>query len=337
MGTMEEGRNLTIGDIAEALGVSKTTVSRAISGKGRIGNETRQRVLDYISAHNYRPNMLAKGLAQSKTFNIALALPGDYNLTDMSFFQKCLMGISKIASSFEYDVMVAVIPPDDVTQLARMIENRKIDGVILMRTVFQDAAAAFLAEAEIPFVAIGSSPDPAVIQVDNDHRAACRELTSILLGRQIRRMALIGGSQSHIVTRTRLEGYLDAFREHALTADETMIYLDVESSVVTEKIVDELLAKGCECVICMDDSICSYVLNKLRKEKLRVPEQMKVASFYNSSLLANNAPSITSLDFDVLELGMVTCRTLLDRIDGKAVPGRTLLGYEVSMKESTKQ
>ena len=73
-------KNLTIGDIAQALGVSKTTVSRAISGKGRIGEETRGKVLDYIEAHHYRPNVVAKGLAQNKTYNLGLVLPGDYHL-----------------------------------------------------------------------------------------------------------------------------------------------------------------------------------------------------------------------------------------------------------------
>ncbi|NLL79910.1 MAG: LacI family transcriptional regulator [Clostridiales bacterium] len=332
-----DDRNLTIGDIADALGVSKTTVSRAISGKGRIGEATKQRVLEYINEHNYRPNMMAKGLAQSKTFNIALALPGDYNLEDMSFFQKCLMGISEIANSFAYDVMVAVIPPNDTSQLERMVTNRKIDGVILMRTVFQDHTAAYLKDTDLPFVAIGSSDDRKIIQVDNDHRAACRELTSILLMRGIRRMALIGGSQSHVVTQTRLNGYLDAHRELGIPVDDSMIYLDVESSVLADKIVEELLAKKCECIIGMDDSVCNYVLNKLKKEKVKVPQDIKVASFYNSSMLENNVPSITSLEFDVLELGMMTCRTLLDLIDGKAVRERTLLGYEVSLKESTKE
>ncbi len=76
---MEE-RNLTIADIAQELGVSKTTVSRAISGKGRIGEGTRNRVLQYIEAHNYSPNVMAKGLAQKKTYNLGMTLPGDYNI-----------------------------------------------------------------------------------------------------------------------------------------------------------------------------------------------------------------------------------------------------------------
>lgn len=90
---MEE-RNLTIADIAQELGVSKTTVSRAISGKGRIGEGTRNRVLQYIEAHNYSPNVMAKGLAQKKTYNLGMTLPGDYNIEELPFFQKCMLGIS---------------------------------------------------------------------------------------------------------------------------------------------------------------------------------------------------------------------------------------------------
>jgi len=63
-------KNITISDVAEALGVSKTTVSRAISGKGRIGEATRKRVLEYIDKYDYKPNVIAKSLAQSKTFNM---------------------------------------------------------------------------------------------------------------------------------------------------------------------------------------------------------------------------------------------------------------------------
>ena len=84
---------MTIADVAEALQVSKTTVSRAISGKGRIGDATRQRVLAYIEANDYKPNVIAKGLAQKKTYNIALVIPGDCNLVDIPFFQNSMQGI----------------------------------------------------------------------------------------------------------------------------------------------------------------------------------------------------------------------------------------------------
>ena len=70
LGDEMENKKVTIDDIARELNVSKTTVSRAISGKGRISTATRERVMQYIQAANYKPNVIAKGLAKSKTYNI---------------------------------------------------------------------------------------------------------------------------------------------------------------------------------------------------------------------------------------------------------------------------
>ena len=86
----------------------KTTVSRAISGKGRIGQETRDRVLKYIEEHDYKPNVIAKGLAQSKTYNLCVVMPGDYDVVDLTFFQECLFGIQEIAGIMEYDILLSI-------------------------------------------------------------------------------------------------------------------------------------------------------------------------------------------------------------------------------------
>lgn len=329
-------KKLTLDDIARELGVSKTTVSRVISGKGRIGSETKARVLKYIEEHNYIPNAIARGLAQSKTYNIAVAIHGDYSLVDLPFFQKLIFGISEIASTVNYHTINAIIKGDDISQLESIIENRKVDGVILTRTLLKDKPAEYLKKQGIPFVAVGSSPDSNIIQVDNDHRSACKELTSILLMKGMRRIALIGGDETHVVTQSRYQGYLDAFEAAGLPVDKDIVALNVDSSVLSDKIVDGLLMMQVDCIVCMDDLICLYVLNKLKREHVKVPENMKVASFYNSSLLESNIPSITSLNFDVNELGMVTCCTILDLIDGKEAKQKTMLGYEVVLKESTK-
>ncbi len=88
-------KNLTIADIADALGVSKTTVSRAISGKGRISEATRERVKAYMKENNYKPNIIAQGLAQSRTYNIGVVMPSDYGIEDISYFQNCMVGIQE--------------------------------------------------------------------------------------------------------------------------------------------------------------------------------------------------------------------------------------------------
>ena len=334
--SQEENKTLTIADIADALGVSKTTVSRAISGKGRIGSETRERVLKYIDAHNYTPNVIAKSLAQNKTYNLAVVMPGDYELIDLPFFQNCIMGIQEIASSFDYDMLLTVCNNADVTKLERIVRNRKVDGVILLRSFMDDVQVEYLQEKNVPFVITGSSNYKGVVQVDNDHRAACRELTSILLMKRMKKIALIGGNEEHVVTQSRLKGFKDAFADSGTAVDESLIYMNLDNPVLLDGKLDDIIKREVDCIVCMDDAICMEVLYKLRREGISVPDQIRVASFYNSSMLETHDPSITSLDFDAKELGMLVCRTLLDMIEGQKVQKKTLLGYEVCLRESTK-
>lgn len=334
--SQEENKTLTIADIADALGVSKTTVSRAISGKGRIGSETRERVLKYIDAHNYTPNVIAKSLAQNKTYNLAVVMPGDYELIDLPFFQNCIMGIQEIASSFDYDMLLTVCNNADVTKLERIVRNRKVDGVILLRSFMDYVQVEYLQEKNVPFVITGSSNYKGVVQVDNDHRAACRELTSILLMKRMKKIALIGGNEEHVVTQSRLMGFKDAFADSGTAVDESLIYMNLDNPVLLDGKLDDIIKREVDCIVCMDDAICMEVLYKLRREGISVPDQIRVASFYNSSMLETHDPSITSLDFDAKELGMLVCRTLLDMIEGQKVQKKTLLGYEVRLRESTK-
>lgn len=329
-------KKLTISDVAEALGVSKTTVSRAISGKGRIGKDTRERVLAYIEKYNYKPNVLAKGLAKLKTYNIGVMLPEDYTVVDLPFFQSCLIGIEETAISMDYDILLTMSRGRDCAQLMRMVENHKVDGVILMRTFTEDAHVEYLMTQNIPFVTVGSSNYQGVIQVDNDHRSACRELISILLMKDMKRIGLIGGIESHVVTQSRIQGYMDAHEQAGVPVNQETMYVNIEKEVMIERAVEKILEQGVDCIVCMDDAVCIHVLNKLRKEKIVIPGEMKVASFYDSSILRNNLPSITSLSFNARELGMVTCKVLMELIDGNTVKPRTLLGYEVILKDSTK-
>lgn len=337
MQAMEE-KNLTINDIAEELGVSKTTVSRAISGKGRIGAETRKKVLAYIEKHNYRPNVIAKGLAQNKTFNLGLVLPGDYNIVELPFFQNCMIGICKMASDADYDVLISMVTAQDISQLERAVINHKIDGVILTRTLTEDAPMKYLKENGVPFVAIGSTNDDTVIQIDNDHRSACRELTGRLLEQGVKKIALIGGDESYIVTGTRLQGFEDAFSDVEVKWEGTKeVFLNVGDNRQVEQIVEKLLAENIECIVTMDDFLCSCVLNCLQQKGVSVPEQVQVVSFYDSTLLANNMPSITSIRFDVEELGQKACETFLKVLEGEDVEQRTLLGYDIRMRKSTQR
>lgn len=260
---------MTISDVAEALNISKTTVSRAISGKGRIGAETRRRVLEYIEEHNYKPSVIAKGLAQSKSYNIGWVMPSDYCVVDLPFFQKCLMGLLEMAAPVDYDVLVCTVAPDDMSQLERIVENHKVDGVVLGRTLVNDAPAEYLKSKNIPFVVVGSMDDDSVIQVDHDHRSACRELTSILLAKGMTKVALMGGNKNHVVTLNRYRGYLDAMEDMDVPIDNSIIFFDIDNSVLCEHAVDEVMKQNAECILCMDDGYARTCSMHLTRRKLR--------------------------------------------------------------------
>ena len=117
-----------LSDIASALGLSETTVSRVLSGKGRISPATRERVLTFIQTSGYKPNMIAKGLAQQRTFNLCALIPRDAATLHLPFFQYCLVGISEEASRRDYDVIVALVSREDHSQVRRILAAEKADA-----------------------------------------------------------------------------------------------------------------------------------------------------------------------------------------------------------------
>ena len=326
---------ITIDDIARELNISKTTVSRAISGKGRVSSETRERVRSCIERYNYRPSAIAKSLAQSKTFNIAFTMPGEYGFIDMPFFQRCMWGISNVAGEYDYDVLLCMMEEGDIRSLKRLIDNHKVDGVILGRTYENDAAERFLLSLGVPFVTVGTSVNADAVQIDNDHYQACKELTSVLLLKGMKKLSLIGGSTKYIVNANRMNGFIDAHKTMGRDYAPELVLTGVEDPSEMETAVERLAMAGTDCIVCMDDFVCNQVLLKLNKMQISIPGQIRIASFYNSAMLENNRPTITSLQFDAVEAGTKSCEILMRRIEGKKVSKHTWLGYNVKLNEST--
>jgi len=327
---------MTIGDIAKDLGLSKSTISRAISGKGRISESTMLKVQDYIRKHNYKPNAMAKGLAQSRTYNIGVILPADANLTQIPFFQSCLMGICEEAANEDYDVVVTTVKEDDITFLQRLIYNQKVDGVILTRSLVNDVPAGYLKKNGIPFVVIGSCEEDDIIQIDSDHIAGCCELTSILLMSGCHSLALLAGNQNYMVNRNRYAGFVKAFRDLKVNMDESIVFLDMNNNIVIDHAVKTVMDKHTDCIVCSDDLICSRVLAKLNNDNYSIPEDVKVASFFNNAHLESYNPPITALSINPVELGAAAAKRLIAVISAADVIAKTWVNYEIMLKRSTK-
>lgn len=334
-GRASKVERLTISDIAEELGVSKTTVSRAISGKGRIGRETVQRVMECIEKHNYNPNSFLRGLASLKTYNVGVAFPADDNVRNTPFFQRCLLGVCEVAAALNYDVVVTTVKENDINLLKRLVENKKVDGIILTRNLTNDMATAYLKQREMPFLLIGSSEDDTIVQIDNNHMEACEKLTSLLLADGVKRIALIAGDLNHMVNRFRCEGYFNALRRYGISIEQDMIFSDCNSAVFVEQAVRYILKRQSECIVCTDDVICGRVLSMLLEEGYVIPRDIKVASFYDSIYLETNNPPVTAIGFKAEELGTVAGKRLIDLIEGTSSRYKTILDYEIHLRRST--
>ncbi|MCL2782990.1 MAG: LacI family transcriptional regulator [Propionibacteriaceae bacterium] len=313
---------MNIEDVAVALGISKGTVSRAITGNGRIAAGTRQMVLDYMEQNNFHPNTIAQSLSRRKTMNLAFTVPEDRELTQLPFFLQCLMGARAKALPSDYDILVVNNTDADVL---RVVSRQKVDGVIVSRNMVGSPMLEHLVETDLPFVLIGTTPREDVLQIDHDHRAACRELTSMLLQQWCGRPGLIASSRSHLVSQRRAKGFSDA----AGPAPVIWGAID-EKSVVTafRKLFDD----GVNCFFCEDDMICGHLENNLRTGRLGVdPSDIHVASFYDSPMLEALTPEVPVVRIDAFDLGARACQMVLTRIAGKPV-SNILLGYEIQTR-----
>ena len=330
--------SLTIDDIARELGVSKTTVSRAISGKGRISAATRERVQAYIEEHNYKPNASAKSLAESRTYNLALALPRDFIKLDIPFIRHTMSAIVDEAYILGYNVMLCLDDDTDSTTLVRTLDYRKVDGVILTRTVENDHMVEMLTKRGIPFATLGSLPNKyagtALVEADHDQAGGCCAFTKAVLAGTDAPTALLGNDLNYIVNQSRLSGFRRACQEMVIPLDRTPVRMGINDLEGCREAVEELLAKGIRRFLCMDEDICTRTITVLQANGLSIPGDAQVASFSDADQLRYGQPPISALSFDSAELGRAACRELIRALNDESYDPKPLLGYKIRLRQS---
>ena len=222
----KETEKMTIEQVADALGVSKTTVSRALSGKGRISEETRAKVYAYMGRTRSEPTLAQSG-EKLRTNNIAMIVPQRFIALDLPFLRKCMGGICTMADQRGYDLMLCYSSNTEYPQLRRQLANHKVDGVILTYAMADDPCIDLLRQYETPFVLIGRSEDKTIPQADNDQVAAACEMTRILLQLGAKRIALLVGSTIYAVNTDRTRGYLRGFAEFGVPVDQRLVHSGV--------------------------------------------------------------------------------------------------------------
>lgn len=328
--------NYTIDDIARELGMSKTTVSRAISGKGRISEATRERVMEYIKKINYTPSAVARSLAASKTFNLGLVFPTDSSIDEMPFFQDVMMGVCESALMYDYDTLVILADNNNIRLLERSVLNKKVDGIIVTRCIKDSRVIEYLKNIDIPYIVLGNPMDEEVLHVDNDNQNAARRMMESLANLHMKKFALVGGNEELYVTQSRLEGYIEGIEKSGLLVDEDLIFLNLNKSDLLAYAIDTAIARKVDCIVCMDDMLCNSTLVYLQTKGISVPGDVKLVSFYDSRLLSNHKPSITSLNFDSKYLGTQGVNLLMRKINGEVAQSSVLPDFNIQMRESTR-
>ena len=330
--------SITIDDIARELGVSKTTVSRAISGKGRISAATRERVQACIEEHNYKPNASAKSLAESRTYNLALVLPRDFMKLDVPFIRQSMSAIVDEAFQMGYNVMICLESKFESAPLIRTLDYRKVDGVILTRTMEDDPILDLLIKRSIPFATLGSLPlkyqGKAIVEADHDQTGGCCAFTKAVLSGQSSRTALLGNDLNYIVNQSRLSGFRMACQELGLAMEQTPIRMGINDLDHCREVVEELLAQGVRRFLCMDEDLCTRAISVLTENGLTIPGDAQVGSFADSDQLKTSQPPVSALSFDGAELGRAACRELINALNDNPYDPKPLLGYKIRLRHS---
>jgi len=322
-----------INDIAKELGVSKTTISRAISGKGRVSEKTRERVLKYIDEIGYIPNAAGRNLVTTKAKNIAFSMPLNNDSTRSAYFLECLFGVEKRAVEASYDVLIV---GNELKPISRVINSRKVDGMVITRNIIGDSALERLALSGIPIVLTGSTSAPNIIQVDYDGRAAFRDLALRLMDMWAGNFGLIVTMKEFPANQTRAQGFTDAVTTK--NRQPPFIEWDADTDDEVYQAFHKMYNKGIRNIICGDDIVCLELLNVIKGggkfESKFDPgktghDNINIASFHSSHYLETFHPEIPVVQLDPEKLGDMACRMLLQSIDGQKTPMATFLDYNL--------
>lgn len=326
---------VNINKIAKDMGLSASTVSRAISGKGRISEETKQKIAEYLQEKQLVPNTREKRYSDISTRIIAVTMPEENEFAYMPYFQRILFGAYDFFSIRGYQVLPIKISSENIENLKAAVEEHVMDGVIISRRVETIHEMNYLKEQGVPFVVIGSMEDPEILQVEADDERASFDLTSALIHMGCYRMAVMCADRKHPINQKRYKGIMAAHVENYMVLNREYVFYDTDLEDIAELAVEKSLAANLDCILCMDDNICLNVLRILQKKGIPVPQRIRLASLHNSKMLSSWCPPVTCVNHDVDALGKEASRILYTYLTERRKIPKTVMGYEIQMKEST--
>jgi LacI family transcriptional regulator len=314
---------ITIKDIAKALGLSTSTVSRALRDSYEISPETKKLVLDYAEKNNYHPNPIALSLKERRSRSIGVIVCEIAN----SFFSQVINGIESIAYNNGYNVIIAQSRESFDREILNLqyLTSRSIDGLIISISTETTDFSYFkeLHEKGLPIVffdRIVSEIETHKVIVDNYKGAY--EATSHLIHSGYRNIAAISNPELLSITKERLAGYKAALADNGIEVNDALIkYCQHGGMIVSEveEVVNELfgMKQKPDAIFASADKLTTNCLRILKATGLKIPEDIGLVGFSNSELTELLDPPLSIIKQPAFEMGEVAMNLLLQLIESK--------------------
>ena len=318
---MKKGHQITMKEIAKKLGVSVSTISRALKDSPELHPETKRKIVEMAKEMNYHPNLLAQSLRISRSKTLGVIVP---EITS-HFFASCISGIQDTANKRGYNVMICQSNEslDQEKANIRTLVSSQVDGLLISLSRETNAFEHLyeLYDREINFVLFDRvQEDIPVSKVTFNDAGGAYQVTNHLLQGGYRRIVYVSGPEDLYISKKRKEGYLHALGEYSIGEDPSLIKvsdLTLEDNIrIANEIAD--MNPRPDAVFCMIDPVAVDVLTQWKSVGIKIPEDMALAGFTNNPSSAVVEPTLTTVSQPGYEMGKLAVSHLLDQLDGIA-------------------
>jgi DNA-binding LacI/PurR family transcriptional regulator len=313
---------VTIKEVAKEANVSPSTVSRVISDSSQISEKTKEQVREVINKLKYKPNAIARSLANRKSRIIGVVLPNEaQDLITNPFFIQAMKGMSGYAQSKRYYIMYAFSEDEksESEYINDFITSNLVDGVCLLRAKSDDKSITYLKKWEFPFVVIGRPEESEdMLWVDNDNFQATYNLVNEFIKKGHKDIAFLGAKKEWNVTKDRLKGFKVACEINGILVQDKNIIIKSEFNEQEGMSgIIKLLENSSPTAIIVEDDILAFGVLKVLKE--RNIKSIEVVGFNNSPLAEFQTPPLSSVDINAQELGYYAAKILIDSLESNEI------------------
>ena len=321
------------------LNVSHTTVSRSLNDSPLISEETKVRVKEVAAKYNYRPNVSARSLVLSKSYNIGLFFSTLKTGTTANFFLNSVRGVNSIIKG-RYNLPVEAI--DDIESF-QQINPRNFDGVIVMsQSPKDDEFIAHVLKEEIPLVVLNREViGQKVTTVLSDDYTGAYNITKHILEQGHKHLAIIEGKPEFRTTYKRKQGFINAHLDAGINFDESYAFpgkYDLESGYNAMLQILKLKDRP-TAIFCSNDEMSLGAMKAIKQHEILMPDEISIAGFDDMGFTAYLTPALTTVLRPVEEMSKEGAQIILNKIEGESIedPGIINLDTKLIIRDSVKQ